>query len=186
MKFFLSLMLFFITAMTAYAQDALCPDVDQLISQSPQTMLSVQSDINRIRLCVERATLLKQLDEVALQRKEILQKVQSTTIPSNSLPVPIPQLPVDALDELEEIPTTKNMPARTNDKQAWSIRKIWGQNQSMSAQLVSSDNKLLNVVRGDSLPDGFIVESITALGVTASLNGDIKTLEWEQLSGIPQ
>ena len=186
MKFFLYILLNLIIVTTVHAQDRLCPDVDQLIANSPETMLSVQSDINRIRLCVERATLLKQLDEIVLQRKEILQKVQSPQLSHSNFSVPIPQLPIDALDELKETPGSHVLVTKLTNSETWSIRKIWGQNQSMSAQLVNSAGKLLNIIRGDSLPNGAIVESITAVGVTVSLNGDTKTLEWEQLSGISQ
>ena len=81
MRLFLALLLL-VYAPLAHAEDhpggdRLCPDVETLRAQTPDTMSGVQADIDRMRLCVERAKLIKQLDEIAKQRQEILQKVEA-------------------------------------------------------------------------------------------------------------
>ncbi len=173
-----------------WAEDRLCPDVDTLREQAPDTMSGVQADIDRMRLCVERAKLLKQLDELAKQRQDILRKTvkpdnSSSANPPNML-VPIPALPAAALPTLERAaekePSAAPIAPAAAPTPAWAVRKIWGQNDVMHAQLSDGDGGLLNVVQGDVLPDGAMVQNLSARGVSVLQAGKSKELPWEQES----
>lgn len=205
------------------AADTLCPDIDTLKKDTPGDVAGVQADIERLNLCVQRATLLKQLDDLAKQRGEILYKAANPGAEGGGLGGGmgsnmgglgvniIPSLPVSALPALPaEKPlkpgevrikqpggnlmageagisqsVTKSAPATDN----WQIRKIWGQaggvaGASMWAQLSNSKGGLLNVVKGDPLPDGQVVESVSVKGVTLSGtgpkgSGKMNDLSWE-------
>jgi hypothetical protein len=54
----LMLALFVSYAPFAIAADRLCPDIEELRKTTPDTMAGVQADIDRMKLCVERAKLL--------------------------------------------------------------------------------------------------------------------------------
>lgn len=175
----LILVFFAASIASAQAADRLCPDIDTLRAETPETMAGVQADIDRMKLCVERAQLLRQLDDIAQQRQEILNKVTNPNAHANNFAaIPIPTLPVSALPPLQPVEVDKSQPAASVQK-SWKVRKIWGQGGAMRAQLAQGDT-LLNVVRGDALPDGAVVESLTVRGVTLSHNGKISDLEWEQ------
>lgn len=172
----LMLVLFVSYAPFAIAADRLCPDIEELRKTSPDTMTGVQADIDRMKLCVERAKLLEQLDSIALKRQEILNKVTKI---DNSL-IPIPALPVASLPTLRPIEKQQAVSAPQPARSAWFVRKIWGQGGDMRAQLSDNQGGLLNIAKGDVLPDGAVVEGLSARGVTISYNGNIKDVEWEQ------
>ena len=176
----LMLVLFVLYAPLAVAADRLCPDIEELRKASPDTMTGVQADIDRMKLCVERAKLLEQLDSIALKRQEILNKVTKI---DNSL-IPIPALPVASLPSLR--PIEKQQQAAPQPVRAkWFVRKIWGQGGEMRAQLSDNQGGLLNITKGDVLPDGAVVEGLSVRGVTISQNGNIKDVEWEQQTAAP-
>lgn len=199
------LSLFFIAAAPARAEEeTLCPDIDVMKKTSPGDMAGVQADIERLNLCVERAKLLKQLDDVIKAREETLKKITnpdadltgSLTTGVNG----IPPLPIGALPPLKA-ETPKNLkPGEVRVTQAagnafdqgapqatvapaWQIRKIWGQGAGMRAQIADKESgTILNVIKGDSLPDGGVIETISVKGVAVSRNGKITDLSWEQLT----
>jgi len=85
----------------------------------------------------------------------------------------------------DDITTTKK--AEAPKTASWKIRKIWGQaggvsGATMQAQLNDGNGNLLNVGKGDPLPDGSIVDSVSVKGVTLSQKGKIDTLSWDELS----
>lgn len=180
------------------AADVLCPEVDAEKKNTPRDIAGVQADIERLNLCVERAKLLKQLDEVVKQREEMLRKVTDPTmgLPSAGLGVAgIPSLPVAALPAVPGIDTSTLKPGEirvtgpggaplapaspVRVASEWKIRKIWGQGAGMNAQLTDSQGVLLNIQKGNPLPDGQVVESISGKGVTVSQNGKITDLSWD-------
>lgn len=186
------------------SQQVLCPDVDIMKKAPPGDISGVQADIERLNLCVERAKLLQQLDAVIISRKKELEKM---TKPDNAMPTGgittglsagIPALPVGSLPPLKDDapPVPRNLKAgevrvtgtagSAFEKAAkavpeWQIRKIWGQGVGMHAQIVDNGTgTILNIVKGDPLPDGAVVETISVKGVAISRNGNINDLSWEQ------
>jgi hypothetical protein len=70
----------------------------------------------------------------------------------------------------------------------WKIRKIFGQaggveGATMHAQLTDGSGTLLNVVKGDPLPDGSSVDSVSIKGVTLKGNGKVTPLSWDDAAG---
>jgi hypothetical protein len=190
-----------------YAADDLCPEVDDAKRSTPNDVAGVQSDIDRLNLCVERAKLLKQLDDIAKQRADTLAKITGAGL--GSFPgvsgVGMPPLPAGSLPPL---PTTLDTsPLKPGEKRinaaqgaplngtetasvavapsdTWKIRKIWGQaggvaGATMKAQISNGSGSLLNVIKGDPLPDGKVVEAVSIKGVTLSQNGKIIDLSWD-------
>ncbi len=204
-----------LSPLTARAADeaVLCPDVDVMKRTAPGDISGVQADIERLNLCVERARLLRQLDEVVVQRQKTLEKlVNPNAAPTGNittgLGMPagvggIPPLPVSSLPPLRgdntppkdlkpgEVRVTGAVgnafdaaaPAPQEATPEWQIRKIWGQGVGMRAQISDkASGTILNVVKGDPLPDGGTVETISVKGVAVSRNGKINDLSWEQLA----
>lgn len=192
----------------AQPDDELCPDVETSKKDRPADVAGVQADIERLNLCVERAKLLKELDDIAQQRSDTLNKVANPgfsggmglgvnvipTLPVNSLPS-LPQAKSSAQIKVKEAagnPLEAGGIAMTpaSGPASWKIRKIWGQaggvgGASMRAQLSDGQGTLLNVVKGDPLPDGQVVESVSIRGVTISQStskgsGKINDLSWEE------
>lgn len=190
----------------ALANDDLCPDVDAAKQQAPRDSSDMQASIERLNLCVERARLLKQLDDLARQRDEILRNVTSTSIgvDANSL-TGVPSLPSAALPSLPtdvtglqsgdvRVTGAASNPLETAGRQAaqesspvvrksgWKVRKIWGQGSSMRAQITDGSGALLNVQRGDVMPDDSVVESVSVKGVAISHKGKVSDLPWDDTS----
>jgi hypothetical protein len=168
-----------------WAQDQLCPDAETLAKQSPETLADVQNDIDQIKLCVERAQLLKQLDDIAKQRQKILEEVTNPNAPilsntNSGATIPFPVISADALPPLEKKETLKEVMPAIDQVPQWRIRKIWGQDSILLAQMTNGQNLVLNVAKGDVLPDGQVVELISIKGVSLSQNGKIMDLKWEQ------
>lgn len=194
----------------ARAADELCPDMETGKRETPTDVAGVQADIERLNLCVERAKLLKQLDDVAQQRTETLNKVNNPGMDMGGMGVNvIPSLPTSSLPSLPDIRDTSSGKVQVKSAAAnpfenaasavapvaagpsvWKIRKIWGQAGGVSgavmrAQLSDGKGNLLNVVKGDPLPDGQVVESVSIRGVTLSQSsskgsGKINDLSWEE------
>jgi len=196
------------------AEDELCPDIEAAKKDTPVDVASVQADIERLNLCVERAKLLKQLDDIAKDRSKVLEEVTNPGMNSAGMGAGmggmgiIPTLPTSSLPSLPQAKDLK--PGEVRIRQAadnplastgataqpqaagttWKIRRIWGQaggvsGATMRAQLSDGRGSLLNVVKGDPLPDGQVVESVSIKGVTLSQSsskgsGKINDLSWEE------
>lgn len=185
----------------AHADDLLCPEIDVNNAVTPTGIAGVQADIERLNLCVERAKLLRQLDEVVVKRHEMIDKARNPSALSGGMGGMgmIPSLPVGSLPNVSGI-NSGSIPQNlqpgevriTGPGQAplqaispfvagqeWKIRKIWGQGIGMNAQLVYSGGVLLNVLKGQPLPNGMVIESISGRGVTVSQGGKITDLSWD-------
>ncbi|MDB5478870.1 MAG: hypothetical protein JWM96_1365 [Alphaproteobacteria bacterium] len=210
LKFFIAL--FLVLAPHVRAADTLCPDVDEARRTMPGDVAGVQADIDRLNLCVERARLLKQLDDIAQARGETLKKITASPDSFSSQSSPnmggIPAMPMAALPELPqgksiegkpievrpgEVKIQKAAPNPLGDAPktpeakpggSWKLRKIWGQGATMHAQLSDNSGILLNVIKGDPLPDGAVVENLSVKGVTISQNGKISDLPWDDMSSV--
>lgn len=199
-----------VSPVIAHAADELCPDVADAKSKSPGSVAGVQEDIDRLTLCVERAKLLKQLDDLAVQRDDMLTKITDPALSlSGGIAVPstipgmsgtsLPALPTDKsglspagakpgdmrITGAAGNPLANAAPApMLTSTGSWKVRKIWGQpgglgGAVMRAQLTDGQGTLLNVVNGDTLPGGGIVESVSIKGVAVSQNGKTKDLSWD-------
>lgn len=194
-------------APAAHAAEDLCPDAKTARSTTPGDMAGVQSDIERLTLCVERAKLLKQLDDIAKQRADTLEKLKNPDFGKNGgistgLGT-IPPLPVSALPPIDSgksdnknlkpgeirihAPTGKPLDDALTSLTPgeWKVRKIWGQGAAMHAQLTDGRGTLVNVVKGDPLPDGPVVETISVKGVSISQGGKITDLSWDTGNSSP-
>lgn len=185
----------------AYAADSLCPDLDTSKKTDLGDVAGVQADIERLNLCVERAKLLKQLDDIAQQRSDTLNKVTNPGMGNmgTGLGMGLPLLPMSSLPSLPQQAETKSGNVKIKNAAAnpldaaptpvagpavWKVRKIWGQAGGVSgavmrAQISDGKGALLNVVKGDPLPDGKVIESVSVRGVTISQNGKISDLSWD-------
>ncbi len=180
------------------AAAVLCPAADTLVRTPPDSMTGVQADIDRLTLCVERAKLLRQLDEVATEREKMLDKIRNPSNPEMPGGLGgIPPLPAASLPPVGGIDTASLKPGETRvvtpgaapmaptleslAAPQWKVRKIWGQGVAMRAQLSDGKGVLVNVRTGDPLPDGPTVTSISVKGVTISQNGKAEDLSWEQV-----
>jgi hypothetical protein len=215
--FFFALLLSFLNITSSHAADDLCPQDSATIKNAPGDVAGVQADIDRLNLCVERAKLLKQLDDISKQRADTLNKIKDPVgsalsggnmaggvsgiapLPINALPdLPAIKTPVDIKPGETRIhgstisPFGDEIKAATEapKKPSWKIRKIWGQaggvaGATMQAQLNDGNGNLLNVTKGDPLPDGSVVDSVSVKGVTLSQKGKIDTLSWDETGDSP-
>jgi hypothetical protein len=198
------MMLIFAAVPAAYAQDVLCPDeieggATTAMKALPESMGGVQADIERYTLCIERARLLQMLDSVMVTREETLRKMREGDTGSIAGITGVPPLPAGSLPPVSGVNPasvakadgTSVVSAAPNPLEAataslqvdeWKTRKIWGQGLGIRAQLSNGGGTLLNVAKGDPLPDGGMVEDISIRGVTISRNGKSKDLSWEQVT----
>jgi hypothetical protein len=207
------------------AADDLCPQDSAAVKNVPGDVAGVQADIDRLNLCVERAKLLKQMDDIAKQRSEVLHKMtdpaSSTSGTGSSMGSAfggglgaIPTLPMGALPDLPAVKATGDVhihkagsmaPGEQDELEAgsskssapktavWKIRKIWGQaggvdGATMHAQLSDGNGTLLNVVKGDPLPDGNIIDAVSVKGVDLNEKGPkgnskVTPLSWDDAAG---
>ncbi len=176
----------------SFAQNAPdpCPVPRALAQESPPDMASVQADIDILSLCVERAKLLEQLNQLVREMD-----TSSAQIPTTLGGFP----PVKGNDELFALPKT-NQPANTAPSQQeppaeeiiiqetevvepgpdWVIRKIGGnQTDGIQAELKNADGTIVRAKKGDTLFDGAFVKDVSIMGVVVQKGGQDTMLGWE-------
>lgn len=171
----------------AQAQDVLCPEPANIATTAPADLAQVQSDIDRLTLCVERAKLLSELDKTIDDREkdnknDLLDPLQpimpqaaevSRVMQQQNMgiaPVPMAQ-PFDgnaAEDNTQDADTGNE----------WKIRRIWGAKGNTKAQLVKGGGIVATVVKNDILPDGFVIVELSTIGVTIRKDGKAHELGW--------
>jgi hypothetical protein len=179
----------------------LCPNVTKQ-SSTDNNLNNVQADIDRLGLCVERAKLLQQLDELVTKRQALLTGSDSNVSDLALPPLPLQNngqnsgqtLKVTATPTLDNktiantlnratpqsAPAPANLAAPAQTTNAWAIQRIWGQPPHIQAQLVGADKTIATVNVGEPLTDGYAVESISARGVILSRAGKLINLDWEK------
>lgn len=183
------------------AQDAIdpCPMPEELAKQSPPDMATVQADIDILTLCVERARLLGEFDTLA----EETRRGSGSPISGSSASSVVPNfeddnfdLDEDALSDLpdeasineildeEGLADLGDKAQRTSKKKAVKYHMVKAINGSaetgIMATVISPEGDSVRVKAGDTLTDGSVVQSISALnGVVVSKQGTTKTLEWQ-------
>jgi hypothetical protein len=170
-------MLLAFPVMQAHADD-LCPDTTKgEKALTVNNMTGLQFDIGRLNLCLQRARLLQQIDEIVKKREEL--RLQ-----------PAPAVEINTLGNIPKM--AASMPPLPNSEAAlpmaqpilaakstgeWKIQRIWGQGSVMQAQLVK-DDVIANVKSGDTLPSGETVAELSGKGVTLDDGKQKKTLIW--------
>jgi type IV pilus biogenesis protein PilP len=177
----------------SYAQNApapsvqdVCPDAPEALRASPDDLSKVQADIDRFTLCVERAQLLKRLNDLATENEDALVGA-SPNNPGFSLNnEPVDFDPFDAQALLnggnEPVSTTINTPQGPQDMlfetDDWVILNVFGTGNDLSAKLAKNDGSFMQVKTGDELPDGATVSAVSAVKVSVTEDGKTRTLRW--------
>lgn len=185
--------------------DILCPNPDQAAKNAPKNLSDVQADIERFNLCVQRAKLLNELNELSKKNEDdVLSTTFIGTGPAanssiNSLP-PLPGIEDDPIDFGDvsdiEIDTATIEPIEEEDvvsvqeaftppkslqnkpKITWALRNIYGSAATLTAEIVSSEGQIANVQVGDQLSDGITVKRVSALGVVLNDKGKDIAVNW--------
>lgn len=178
----------------------LCPLPSSAISQAPDDLSKVQADIDRFTLCVERAQLLGRLNDLALENQEsisalilgepeepIVPTFDNSNIPDFSAatqnPVFAPAQATDASfapsspsgDAAAAFETAEASPAA-----AYIVTNVFGSAGNLQAKIVGDDDYNAQVSVGDSLPDGSVIDSISAIEVVISNSGEQIVLDWQE------
>lgn len=164
----------------AWAQDVNdpCPKAIDALSASRGDLSDIQADIDRFTLCVERAQLLKRLNDLALENEDDLMdlNMDGPGFEMDSNPFAnIPTFDPSILQERDETEFQEPSNFNIND---WVILSIFGTGKDLNAKIARRDGSLAQVQTGDSLPDGTRISSVTATSVTLSANGELRTLTW--------
>ena len=201
----MQILLIFVTLiflnMNAYADD-LCPEIDKVDSFGQgaygslgNDLAGVQADIDRFSLCVERAQLLKRLNDLSLDNRSSLFGPAPNDIGDIDAPPPTlgnqPEMqdfrmltpqdvlglqpePEVAVQDFQEDPL--NIPQDLEGD--WGIRDMMGSGSNLTARLVKADGTVLQVRAGDVLTDGSQVQKISLNEVLIMKDGEIQTLAW--------
>lgn len=170
-------------AQTLVMGDDLCPDPSQAAKQTPDDLAGVQADIERFALCLKRAELLKNLNDLALQNTDSLLGTGNledfAAQALDALPPVAPEaLGVDedgnSLDGSDDLAMEEEKVAGT----PWLINDIYGIGSNLMARLTSRDDEIANVREGDFLSDGSKVISITSIGVVIDDTDERIPLVW--------
>lgn len=181
LAFTLALAFFAAPFSAAFAQEGdPCPEIGQALSQAPDDLSKIQMDIDRFTLCVERAQLLKRLNDLATENEEALLGLPSDN-PGLKLGTGQQNPPLPTFDRAPipvEIPVPEEEPPLPIPENKWVIINIFGAGNSLSAKLIRSDRTLAQVKIGDALPDGVRVSAITPTSVTVEGEEGIEQLDW--------
>ncbi len=174
--------------------DTLCPNPEQALQSNVADLASVQADVERYKLCVQRATLLKQLNQLIVQQDSILDarksKVRQDSFGSEFLPQiqPLGAITPETIKKVtpeemglvtEQSAQTAAMPEPVGYRN-WFVTRIWGQSGILSAQLKDRSGRILTVQEGSSLPSGETVTKVSGDGVTVEIpDGSEKELIWD-------
>ena len=167
-----------------------CPDPDQLASAVPSDMSTVQGDIDRLTLCVERANLIQQLDELIKKREEMLNPPAKEDRSSNQFDrrsdrsARLQQIRRDQMDYIpkldsEQLVTNQGDQKPPLENPKWFVQDIKGSGDRLTAQLQDENGRMVTVSLGDQLPTGQVVSNISVIdGVAVKENGDSVNLPW--------
>ena len=182
---------------SAWAQaEDLCPLPSNAISQAPDDLSKVQADIDRFTLCVERAQRLQRLNDLALQNQEAisafvlgtpdepLAPVFDDNIPSFSGASQEPAFAPPAIDASFAPSFSGDSGAEiaaTPPASTYIVTYVFGSAGSLQAKIIGDGDYNAQVRVGDSLPDGSVVDSISATEVVIkSDSGDSTVLDWQE------
>ena len=173
-----------------------CPVPEALAKKSPSDMAAVQADIDILTLCVRRAGLLSELNDLVTDDM-LLPKTgsaaQDSIVPNfqdeNFEPVDsdLFRLP-DTEDESTALPDTSRQSMfdveeeqeKKEEKKEYKVIGINGNQASgVVARLRTPEGDVVQVKAGDVLNDGAQVQNVSIQGVTVVMQGTPKTLGWE-------
>ncbi|MAS88094.1 MAG: hypothetical protein CMH30_09000 [Micavibrio sp.] len=166
--------------------DDLCPSPNVASKQTPNDLASVQSDIERFALCLKRAELLEQLNELSAKNTDSLLGINSPSsmpaMPNDAALAALPPISANDLgldDMSEDYSRDKNADVEIAEdtRTPWLINDIYGIHNNLRARITSKDGEIANVRNGDALSDGYTVKSISRSGVTLGGKGKVD-LQW--------
>ncbi len=174
-----------------------CPIPEEKAGENPLDLADVQSDIDILKLCVERANLLKTLNNLVKDPKEDMAEQKLKTLNNKTKKL--------ANDDLFELPDfneeetgnklTDNIGTMVNEdgsmaepvkpkKQAKptepTLVNIFGNTKTgITADVKTTDGLLKRVTVGDTIEKGIVVKEISTQGVVVLKEGNDLYLKWE-------
>ena len=159
-----------------------CPQPKTAYSETPNDLKVIQEDITRFTLCVQRAQLLERLNSLALENTSTIDSALDASIENMASQfspsitnVQAPAMPITT--------SLQNEPAYEQEltqQTTWLIHDIKGQQGALTATLVNDQGHLVNVKKGNSLPDKISkITSLSATEVIISKDGQTTKLLWE-------
>ena len=161
---FMTIILSSQNALTQIIDDP-CPVPEAALGQTPTDLATVQADIDRYTLCLERAQLIKRLNDLATENDATLSGFGNRN----------PGLSLDErlLSESQEEENESETEAGTT----WKILEIFGSAKKLEARLIK-DASVIQVRAGELLPDGTRVEKVTPTEVIISDREEKSVLAW--------
>ncbi len=174
-----------------------CPMPEALAKQSPPDMATVQADIDILTLCVERARLLGEFDTLAKDTEKsspISGSGASSVVPNfenDNFDIDendLSDFPDEAsIDQILEEEGLSNLGEKSMTKKkkiadkVYAVQSINGNTDTgIVATLRSPDGHLVRVKVGDTLEDGSVVQSVSAIrGVGLLKQGVVSNLNWQ-------
>ncbi len=142
-----------------------CPLPKTALRQTPTDLAAVQADIDRYTLCLERARLIKRLNDLATENDAMLAGFSSGN-PGMTLNETLLSEPPQEAEQSEP-------------EKVWEILEIFGPVNELEARLMR-DSAIIQVRAGELLPDGNSVDEITPTEVIISGNAGRSVLGWSQ------
>lgn len=161
-----------------------CPEAANALTTTPDDLSKVQADIDRFTLCLERAQLLKRLNDLATENEASLLGLSEDNpgfllgaqTGFDNLPTFDRQAVVNPESILPEEPVEEVLP------EGWVILSIFGSGTNLSAKITKADGTLAQVREGDRLPDDKMVRTITPTSVILTEGGSDEELNWHEES----
>jgi type IV pilus biogenesis protein PilP len=166
-----------------------CPKPERFNSETPNDLQTIQEDITRFTLCLQRAQLLNRLNELGKENDENIQstldeKIRRIVEQSQPQQMVMPNIPAPQIgngtemdDDMDNMDSDPVYQAPVID---WKIQDIKGVGNKLTAQLIDSNGNLAYVKKGEEIADSQLkVSDISASSVTVVNQGDvINTLQW--------
>ena len=156
-----------------------CPVPSAALAETPDDLAKVQADIDRFNLCVERAQLLKRLNELAVENEKAAvapsRNNPGMRLDADRLPDTAGSLPRSPVTPLAPLPTTGGPKGPGDD---WTIVEVFGATGSLTAKLVRQDGAVQYASQGAVLPDGRRITVITSTSVILEKDGKTTELQW--------
>ncbi len=153
-----------------------CPVPSKAIAENLSDFAKIQSDIDRFTLCIERAQLLMQLNELVIESEKDFLNV--------GLSNPGFMLDKNGADSKASPQKAKNadLPSKEIleklEGDGWYIIEIFGAANNLQAKIARSDGSVAQVRAGDILPDGGTVASVNPTSVVVLDKNKKTELNW--------
>lgn len=165
----------------------LCPEPQQALNDVPASPEKLQADIDRYTLCVSRAELLMQLNDLKNGPDSAVNAMALPGVDAGAPPPLTPEQTSQLLDQPDPLSLDvagsggkKAAPPPAPAEDVITVSEVRGVSGELKARVKDQEGNVALLGVGDQLTNGAEITAITATQVTVRKGGKTTMLDWSQ------